>query len=157
MMEPAGITQADISLNSGWVRYCSTLSPDVISIYSEEVKKENTFLHDYFDDSEAKFDTFLRDARQAGKSDDQIKTLLKLLPELSPGTHLGKELVGLGLFSEVGYNACCNTLLNFICEKDVLLYAFTRPGPLLVKKEITKKGEVMYVYEHEKFEFISKK
>ncbi|QDQ25356.1 hypothetical protein FNU76_02740 [Chitinimonas arctica] len=156
MMKSVAIPQVAISLNSGWVQYCSKLSADVISVYCSEVKMENAFLHEYFDGLEAKFDDFLREAQRAGKSDEQIRILFELLPKLSYGTHVGKELVRLGLFSEVGYNACSNTLLNFICEKDVLLYAFTRPGPLLIKKDITQKGAVKYIFEHEDYEFISK-
>ncbi|QDQ25200.1 hypothetical protein FNU76_01875 [Chitinimonas arctica] len=83
----------------------------------------------------AELDHYLGEARQAGKTDQQIRLLLSLLPLLSDcpselPIYSTKKLVALGLFDEVTYNACAPQLINLLLQKDVLLHAFTRPGML---------------------------
>ncbi|QDQ25147.1 hypothetical protein FNU76_01560 [Chitinimonas arctica] len=77
------------------------------------------------------------------KSNKQLNLLFELLLTLpfDPGNgpkHFGKDLVHLGLFDEVTYNACSVPLLEILCQPDILLYAFERSNKLRTVDDFSK-------------------
>ncbi|WP_179958399.1 hypothetical protein [Chitinimonas arctica] len=117
-------------------------------------------LREYFQGSKQVFEDYFDQARRVGKSKTQrglFKELLKsVLPKKLPGQHLGNVLVRLGLFDEASYNACSPLLLALICQKDVLLFSFTRPKALLARADIKIRGELMYTHKHFDYYHLSK-